>query len=641
MAEVKSQTDGQGTRGMALLALGVVFGDIGTSPLYAYQIAVGIGGGGSALGVASLIIWTLFLVVWVKYVMLILKADYHGEGGIFALMARIFHGPPKGPVSRGAMACLLVFGAALLFGDGAITPAISVLSAVEGLASVNPEWGHFALPLAVAILCGFFFVQRFGTRRLGGIFGPAMLLWFLVLAVTGAVQIAACPEVLQALNPLLGARLLASGGWGAWALVGAVVLAVTGAEALYADLGHFGRKPIVAAWRWIVFPSLILNYLGQAALVFKNPANAVETNLFFHMMPEGHLRGALVVLATAATIIASQALISGVFSLASQAMDLGYLPRFYVRHTSAQTRGQIFIPILNSLFAFACLMLVLGFRTADALAGAYGIAVTGAMAVTSIAFFVVMRGEAGVSKSRAVLVLILLLCLDLPLLGACLTKIPDGGLVPLLMALAVATVMLTWRKGRNLVHGSLLAQPLAPSDLAARMLSEKFPRVPGTQVFVMRQTDPEFAVARILEQYRRTQVLAKNVVILLLDAGWGNPFAAAENISIKKHTAGLWEVSAKHGYMNEPDVPLILQKCAERADELICEPPVFYILAHEFIVTCSKAQMSSWEKSLFGFLARNVLPGPDYLKIPADSFIVYNWLLRLEPGEDSKIREGS
>ncbi len=640
MAETKTQTDKPGGRGMALVALGVVFGDIGTSPLYAYQIAVGIAGGSSALGVASLIIWTLFLVVWVKYVMLILKTDYHGEGGIFALMARIFHGSPKGPVSRGAMACLLVFGAALLVGDGAITPAISVLSAVEGLASVNPEWGHFALPLAVAILCGFFFAQRFGTSRLGGIFGPAMLLWFIVLAVTGAVQIAECPEVLQALNPLLGARLLASGGWGVWALVGAVVLAVTGAEALYADLGHFGRKPIVAAWRWVVFPSLTLNYLGQAALVFKNPANAVEPNLFFHMMPEGHLRGALVVLATAATIIASQALISGVFSLASQAMDLGYLPRFYVRHTSAQTRGQIYIPMLNSLFAFACLMLVLGFRTADALAGAYGIAVTGAMAVTSIAFFVVIRGEAGVSKSWAVLVLILLLCLDLPLLGACLTKIADGGLVPLLMALAVATVMLTWRKGRNLVHGSLLAKPLAPLDLAARILSEKFPRVPGTQVFVIRQTDPEFAVARILEQYRRTQVLAKNVVILLLDAGWGNPFAAAENISIKKHAAGLWEVSAKHGYMNEPDVPLILQKCAERADELICEPPTFYILAHEFIVTCSKAQMRSWEKNLFGFLARNVLPGPDYLKIPADSFIVYNWLLRIEPSEDSKIPGG-
>ncbi|MEI8292560.1 MAG: KUP/HAK/KT family potassium transporter [bacterium] len=627
-----------GTAGMALLALGVVFGDIGTSPLYAYQIAVGLAGAKSALGVASLIVWTLFLVVWVKYVLLVMKADYHGEGGIFALMARIFKGRRTGAESRGWMACLLVFGAALLFGDGAITPAVSVLSAVEGLASVNPEWGRFSLPLALVILGGFFVVQRFGTNRLGSIFGPVMLLWFLVLAAMGLMQIGACPEVLLALNPIHGLRLLASGGWGAWALVGAVVLAVTGAEALYADLGHFGRKPIVEAWRWIVFPSLILNYLGQAALVLKSPATAVDTNLFFLMLPEGRLRGGLVMLATAATIIASQALISGVFSLASQAMDLGYLPRFYVRHTSARTRGQIYIPVLNSLFGFACLMLVLGFRTADALAGAYGIAVTGAMAVTSIAFFAVIRQEPGPRRRWAVFVLIGLLTLDLPLFGACCTKIADGGIVPLVLAGAVAMVMLTWRKGRNLVQAHLLANPLAPVELASRMELEKFPRVPGTQVFVMRQTDPEFAVARILEQYRRAQVLPETVVILLLDAGWGDPFAEAENITIKKHAAGLWEASARHGYMHEPDVPLILQKCAELGGELNCNPPVFHILAQELIVTCSNNQMRRWEKSLFGFLSRNVLPGPDYLKIPAESLIVYNWLLRLEPTEGAGLR---
>ena len=618
---------------MAVLALGVVFGDIGTSPLYAYQLAVSIAGAEAALGVVSLIIWTLFSVVWVKYVMLVMRADYHGEGGIFALMARIFDGHPKGAASRGVMACLLVFGAALLFGDGAITPAVSVLSAVEGLASLNADWGRYSLPLAVVILGGFFYAQRFGTSRLGGIFGPVMLVWFVVLAAMGAWHIGDCPEVLQALNPVHGARLLATGGWGAWALVGAVVLAVTGAEALYADLGHFGRKPIVAGWRLIVFPSLILNYLGQAALVMKNPANATETNLFFLMMPEGHLRGALVVLATAATIIASQALISGVFSLASQAMDLGYLPRFYVRHTSAETRGQIYIPVLNSLFGIACILLVLGFRTADALAGAYGIAVTGAMAVTSAAFFVVLRAEPGVSRVWSVLVLMGLLSLDLPLLGACLTKIADGGIVPLALALAVAAVMLTWRKGRDLVHGHLLANPLGTQELADKMAAESFRRVPGTQVFVMRQIDPEFAVARILEQYRRTQVLPENVVILLLDAGWGNPFAEAENITIKKHAAGLWEASARHGYMNEPDVPLILQKCAEQAGESGWKTPVFHILAQELIVTCSNKQMRRWEKKLFGFLSRNVLPGPDYLSIPADSLIIYNWLLRLDPSE--------
>lgn len=627
-----------GAAGMAVLALGVVFGDIGTSPLYAYQIAASLAGAQAALGVASLIIWTLFLVVWVKYVMLVMRVDYHGEGGIFALMARIFNGHPRGAASRGWIACLLVFGAALLFGDGAITPAVSVLSAVEGLASIDPAWEPYAMPLALGILAAFFLVQRFGTSRLGGVFGPVMLVWFLVLAMLGVVQIAKCPEVLQALNPAHGARLLATGGWGAWALVGAVVLAVTGAEALYADLGHFGRGPIVAAWRFLVFPGLVLNYLGQAALVMKNPASAVDTNLFFLMAPAGHLRLGLVVLATVATIIASQALISGVFSLASQAMDLGYLPRFFVRHTSAETRGQIFIPVLNMLFGIACIMLVLGFRTADALAGAYGIAVTGAMAVTSVAYFLVKRSEPGASRVWAVVVLAGLLCLDLPLFGACLTKIADGGLVPLLLALAVAAVMLTWRKGRELVHAHLLAKPLGAGALAERMESEKFPRVPGTQVYVMRQTDPEFAVARILEQFRRAQVLPENVVILLLDAGWGNPFAAAENITIQKHPAGVWEASARHGYMNEPDVPLILQKCAEQAGVDFWKPPVFHILAQELIVTCSNGQMRRWEKALFGFLSRNILPGPDYLKIPADSLIVYNWLLRLNPAEGSAAR---
>ena len=622
-----------GAAGMAILALGVVFGDIGTSPLYAYQIAVSLAGAKAALGVASLIIWTLFLVVWVKYVLLVMRVDYHGEGGIFALMARIFGGHPSGVLSRGWLACLLVVGAALLFGDGAITPAVSVLSAVEGLASVDPAWGDYSVPLAVGILGVFFSVQRFGTSRLGGIFGPVMLLWFLVLAALGLVQIAACPEVLQALNPLHGLRLLTTGGWGAWSLVGAVVLAVTGAEALYADLGHFGRKPIVAGWRLVVFPSLILNYLGQAALVMKSPANAVETNLFFLMMPEGHLRGALVVLATAATIIATQALISGVFSLASQAMDLGYLPRFYVRHTSAETRGQIYIPVLNSLFGIACIMLVLGFRTADALAGAYGIAVTGAMAVTSVAFFAVLWSERRIWRGWAVLVLLGLLSLDLPLLAACLTKIADGGVVPLVLAAVVGIVMMTWRKGRNLVHGHLLTSPISVGELATKMESEDFRRVPGTQVFVMRQIDPEFAVARILEQYRRTQVLPENVVILLLDAGWGNPFAAAENITIQKHPSGIWEASARHGYMNEPDVPLILQKCAEKAAGKAWSGPVFYILAQELVVSCSKKQMRRWEKTLFGFLSRNVLPGPDYLNIPPDSLIVYNWLLRLDPAE--------
>jgi KUP system potassium uptake protein len=616
---------------LALLALGVVFGDIGTSPLYAYQTAIGIAGPGAAIGIASLIIWTLILVVGVKYVLLVMKADYHGEGGIFALLSLIFGGKPSIGKDRGAMACLLVFGAALLFGDGAITPAISVLSAVEGLATVNPEWKHVSLPLTLAILGTLFYAQRFGTNRLGRVFGPVMLVWFLVLAGMGLVQIIALPSVLEALNPVHGVRLLLHSGWVASALVGAVVLSVTGAEALYADLGHFGRPPILHAWRFIVFPSLALNYLGQAALVLRRPECAADTNLFFLLLPNEHWRAALVVLATAATVIASQALISGVFSLASQAMDLGYLPRLYIQHTSAETRGQIHIPVVNALLGFVCIMLVLGFRTSDALAGAYGIAVTGAMAVTSIAFVSVARARRGLGAWQSALLLTGLLCLDLPLFGACLTKLSGGGIVPILLALGVAATMLTWRKGRDLVRKSLHCDGLSPTELGLRMERDNFLRTPGTVVFVMRQSDPAYAVARILEQYRRTRVMAENVLILLLEASWKNPFAAAQNIIIQKHSGGLWEVHAEHGYMIEPDVPFIMEIAATNAQQTIDRSGVFFIIGQEIILTCGKNQMRKWEKILFGFLARNALPGPNYLNIPPDSLIVYNWLFRLEP----------
>lgn len=621
-----------GASSLALVALGVVFGDIGTSPLYAFQTAVAITGADAATGVVSLVVWTLFLVVAVKYVLLVMRADYNGEGGIFALMALAFGGKPLPGVDRGFLAVLMVFGAALLFGDGAITPAVSVLSAVEGLETVNAGWGKFAMPLAVGILAALFLSQGLGTKRLGGLFGPVMLVWFAVLAVLGAWQVVLEPRVLVAFNPIFAAGVLWNGGWGAWALVGAVVLAVTGAEALYADLGHFGRGPIVRAWRWVVFPSLVLNYLGQAALVRRMPEAALDSNLFFLLLPDPSLRAALVVLATVATVIASQALISGVFSLASQAMDLGYLPRLYVKHTDAESRGQVFIPVVNAVLAFLCIMLVLGFRTGDALAGAYGIAVTGAMATTSVAFVYVMVVRRGLSRWKGALMLAGLLCLDLPLFGACLTKLADGGVVPLLIASAVAAVMLTWRKGRDLVRLSLNLPAHSLERLEGVLTDGTTPRIPGAQVFVMRLMDPEYAAARIFEQLRRTHVLPEDVVILLLNSAWGKAFAEADNIRVRTLGGGLRLVAADHGYMREPDVPLIMRRAIREAGLTLDEGRCFYIFAQELVLTCPSRRMRRWERTLFGFLARNTLPGPDYLGIPTERLIVYNWLLRISAG---------
>ena len=615
---------------MSLLALGVVFGDIGTSPLYAYETALALTGPSAAIGIASLVIWTIFLVVTIKYASIIMRADYHGEGGIFALMALLRASGGK-RISAGVMTPLVVFGAALLLGDGAITPAISVLSAVEGLAVVKPEWAHFALPLTLAILGGLFVLQRYGTGRLGGIFGPVMLLWFLSLAVTGALQISQAPAVLAAFNPLEGFGLLARGGWGGLAIVGAVVLAVTGAEALYADLGHFGAKPILRAWRFVVFPSLILNYLGQAAMVTHDPLLASSPNLFFLMVPEGALRTGLLALATVATIIASQALISAVFSLASQAMDLGFLPRFFVRHTSSTMRGQIYIPLVNFLLGAICLLLVAVFRTSSALANAYGIAVTGAMVVTSIAFGAVMLARGSPPRWQALLLIAGLLCLDLPLFFACLTKLFEGGLVPILIAAGAGSIMLTWAHGRLLIRRSLKFGSVSVEELGRKIENEHYARVPGTSVFVVRRPNPEHAVAGILEQYRRVKVLAVQIVILLLDPDWDDREAKVGAVAVTRCDGGLWVIRAAHGYMVEPDVPAMMERAVEASNGALQFDAAssFYVVARELILSCPEKLMPSWQRHLFAFLSRNVVPGPNYLNIPGDHLIVYTWLLRL------------
>lgn len=615
---------------LALMALGVVFGDIGTSPLYAFETALGICGPGSAVGVASLIVWAVFLVVSVKYASVILRADYKGEGGIFALMALLR--ATKIPWARGAvMTTVLVLGAAMLLGDGAITPAISVLSAVEGVAAIRPDWAHLSQPAALVILASLFLAQRFGTGRLGGIFGPVMMLWFGCLGVIGAVQVSRSLEVLRALDPREGLHLLATAGWGAWAIVGAVVLAVTGAEALYADLGHFGRQPILRAWRYVVFPALILNYLGQAAHVLRHPEQASDPNLFFLTVPDGALRVGLVVLATLATIIASQALISAVFSLSSQAMDLRLFPRFFVRHMSTEMRGQIYIPLVNYVLGAVCLFLVIAFRKSSSLANAYGIAVTGAMVITSIAFGMVLLCRPGRPKWQGIVVLAALLGLDLPLFGACLTKLFEGGFFPMLLAGGVAAVMLTWRKGRQVIREAMRFGAVSPETLGVRLAGQEFHRADGMQVFVVRRPSPEHAVSSILEQHRRVKVLARKLVILLLDPDWENPMENLGAVSVTPCAGGLWVVRASHGYMVEPDVPGMIRMAAQASEgKLVFDPDdTFFVVGREIILSCPSRVMAGWQRSLFAFMSRNVVPGPSYLHIPGDRLIVYTWLLRL------------
>jgi len=529
------------------------------------------------------------------------------------------------------LAGLLVFGAALLFGDGAITPVISVLSAVEGAEAINPALAEYVVPTAALILIALFLSQRFGTHRLGFLFGPIMAVWFVVLGILGARQLLAAPEVLAAFNPLLGLRLLLSEGWTSVAIVGAVVLAVTGAEALYADMGHFGRANILHAWRLIVFPALILNYLGQAALVVRHPSAITDANLFFMMAPLGGYREGLVILATVATVIASQALISGVFSLTGQAIDLGYLPRFFVKHTSPSTRGQIYIPLVNYSLGAVCLLLLVGFRSSAALANAYGVAVTGAMVVTSVAFCIFVVAGWKRPVWQGILLLCGLLAIDLSLFFACLSKVFDGGIVPLLLAGGVATVMLTWRRGRELVHKSMSYGAVTPEALGECLELGDYRRSPCTQVFITRKLQPESAIANILEQYRRVQVVGERLIILLLNPGWQHPYSPCENIHIDAYKGNLWIVTASHGFMVEPDVPAIVQQAVAQSEgRLVCPmDKCFFVVWHELVISSPHRLMPRWQCRLYAFLSRNVLPGPNYLGIPVEQLLMLNWLLRI------------
>jgi KUP system potassium uptake protein len=607
---------------LALLATGVVFGDIGTSPLYAIKECVDPNHGVAAteanvFGILSLVVWSLTMVVTVKYLTFIMRADNRGEGGILALLALVPSRTPSGSARIGLIAGLVIFGAALLYGDGVITPAISVLSAVEGLGVATTRLTPLILPLTVAILVGLFWVQERGTASIGKVFGPIMVVWFVTLAVLGARQIAAFPAVLGAVHPVHAWRFFVSHGWQGFAVLGSVVLVITGGEALYADMGHFGRVPIRLAWFGLVMPALLVNYFGQGAWIIGHP-DAGGDNPFFALVPPPFIYP-MVFLATVATIIASQALISGAFSLTRQAVQLGFFPRVTIVHTSGESEGQIYVPEVNTALALACVGLVLGFKESSALAAAYGIAVTGTMAITSIVYFVVLRRTWHWPLWQALPLVAVFLSFDLPFFGANALKFLSGGWFPIAAAVAIFLVMTTWKKGRTLL-GRNIASKLLPVDIFIADVAEHCPhRVAGTAVFM--SSNPAGVPIVLLHHWKHNQVLHQAVVLLSVSVETVPEVSARDRVTATNLGNGFYQVSARYGFMQTPNVPQLMDQVAKHYGVPYEPGRTSYFLGRETLLTSGDSKMFRWRKALFSFISRNARSATQYFGIPPDRVV--------------------
>ncbi len=604
-------------------ALGVVFGDIGTSPLYTLRECIHASGGERAsaedvFGLLSLIFWSLTMVVTVKYLTFVMRADNHGEGGIFALLAIV----PEPLRLRGnrhisAIALVVVIGAALLYGDGGITPAISVLSAVEGLTVARPSLAPLVAPFTCAILIALFLVQRRGTGVVGAFFGPIMVVWFCTIAALGGYHVARYPEILGALSPHHAARYFVAHGMPGFLVLGSVVLAVTGGEALYADMGHFGARPIRVAWLALVMPALVLCYFGQGALVLRDAA--ARRNPFFAMVPAGSATLALVGLSSIATVIASQALISGAFSLTRQAMLLGYFPRVTVTHTDASTEGQIYIPQINWLLATGCLLLVIGFQKSEHLASAYGIAVTGTMALTSVVYFVVMRATWKWPLPVAVGILVLFLSFDVPFLLANSVKIIDGGWVPVLVGIGFIAAMLIWNKGRALVYQEYVRRgsPL-DSELPA-LMARVAVRLPGTAIFMSSSTTHLPPI--LTHVVERQRALHEQVLLLTVRTGNLPAVSPDQRLSAKPLGQGVHQVIATLGFMEQPDVPALVQQAAPLIGLTVSPREATYYLGRESVLATDKGAMGRLAESIFAYLQRNAVAADRHFGIPSGQVI--------------------
>jgi KUP system potassium uptake protein len=598
-------------------ALGIVYGDIGTSPLYSiretfaevHRIPVTRS---SILGVLSLIFWSLIVVITVKYVTVVLRADNHGEGGILALTALV--APTDKPRRRNVLVLAGVFGAALLYGDGAITPAISVLSAVEGVEIAAPGLSRFVVPAAIAILVGLFSIQRRGSEVVGRFFGPVMVLWFVVLALLGITQIVEHPTVLAAINPLYGVRFFTEFTSRAFIALGGVVLVVTGGEALYADLGHFGATPIRRGWFFAVLPALLLNYFGQGALLVGHP-EAVR-NPFFLLAPDWAIYP-LVALATVATVIASQALISGVFSLTHQAIQLGFTPRMEVRHTSAVTHGQVYLPIVNWALLAACVGLVWGFGSSANLAGAYGIAVTATMIITSVLIAVFAYEHWGWSRVRLAVVIGVFLLIDLAFLGANLPKVPHGGWFTLVAAGVVFYVMTTWRTGRRLLSEKIKRARQPMQAMISSLARSKVPRIEGTAVYLF--PDPGKVPPAFLANLRHNYAVHESVVFLSVATAEVPRVPRARRDEVIHLGSRFFRVTLNYGFMEEPDVPTELGYLIA---EVAFDPlHTTYFLGKEHLIPNPEEGMTGFRERLFNYMHRNARSAADYFKLPVDRVI--------------------
>ncbi len=615
-SHTKEEPRGRYLAVLAVAALGVVYGDIGTSPLYALREAFH----GphripltpdNVMGVLSLVFWSLVLVVTIKYHIVIIRADNKGEGGVVALMALV----NGSRIGRGLsplkiMVVLGIFGAALIYADGALTPAISVMSAVEGLEVATPALSHWVVPLTLIILVGLFWFQRHGTARIGAVFGPVMLVWFATLAALGLAQIIGRPGVLAAVSPHYAVRFVTENVGRSMIVLGAVFLVVTGGEALYADLGHFGHRAIQWAWFSVAFPALLLNYFGQGALLLNNPAAAV--NPFYYLAPSWALYP-LIALATAAAIIASQAVISGSFSLTRQAVQLGYSPRLQIDHTSSREIGQIYVPAVNwGLMLLTC-TLVLGFGNSSNIAGAYGVAISALMVMTTAMFYVMSREVWGWSFTRAAVVSGLFLAMDIPFMVSNALKIQYGGWVPLAIAIMLYVLMTTWKRGREILSKRMLEKTVPLKLLLADLAAEPPIRVPGTAVFMYGSADG--TPPALIHNLAHNKVLHEKVVFLTVVTEDVPHVTSAQRVTVKRIGKGFHSVVARYGFTEDPDIQEVLSACKKEQLDIPIEGTTFF-LGRETVIASERPGMAIWRERVFGFMTRNALRATAFFKIP-------------------------
>jgi len=601
---------------LSLVTLGVVYGDIGTSPLYAIRECFH---GPHAvaptpahiLGVLSLIFWALVIVISIKYLVLVLRADNRGEGGILALTALATPIRPTGRQERAALVLIGIFGAALLYGDGIITPAISVLGAMEGLSVATPALAPYVVPLTLVILIALFLFQRRGTAGVGKVFGPVTLLWFSVLALLGLLQVVQHPSVLAAVNPLHGVRFFMDTGWSGYLVLGSVFLVVTGGEALYADMGHFGTRPIRIDWFLIVLPSLLLNYFGQGALLLENPAAA--ENPFYLLAPSWAIYP-LILLAVAAAVIASQAVITGAYSLTMQAVQLGFSPRIKTDHTSVREYGQIYIAGVNWALMVGCILIVLGFRTSSNLAAAYGVAVTSTMVITTLLLYVVARNQWGWSALRAGVVAALFLVVDVAFFGANIIKVAQGGWLPLLLAAVIFILMTTWKRGRRVLAERIQREARPLDEFINAIPHQRITRVPGTAIFMSGTASKTPAALR--HNLEHNKVLHERVIFVTVKTQEVPHVSDDERFQIEEFGNGLSRVKVHYGFMEEPNIPDALNAAAAQGLELGDPRERTYFLGRETIIATRRPGMALWRERLFAMMSRNATTATAYFGIP-------------------------